>query len=114
MIVSFIYEHFRLGSMSPFTIKTKKIFKSPRWSRLREFMRFAQRRLDEERLSQVAGSLTFTMVLSLVLMLTVAFAIFTNFPLFNTFRASLEAYFIRSVMPRNIANTILGYLNQFA
>jgi membrane protein len=77
-------------------------------------LRFARRRLDEERLPQVAGSLTFTTVLALVPMLTIALAIFTTFPLFNTFRASLEAYFIKSLMPTAISNTILGYLNQFA
>lgn len=75
---------------------------------------FARRRLNEERLPQVAGSLTFTTVLALVPILTIALAIFTTFPLFNTFRASLEAYFIKSLMPKTIANTILGYLNQFA
>ncbi len=81
---------------------------------VRGLLRFARRRLDEERLPQVAGSLTFTTVLALVPILTIAFAIFTTFPLFNTFRASLEAYFIKSLMPKAIANTILGYLNQFA
>jgi membrane protein len=77
-------------------------------------LRFARRRLNEERLPQVAGSLTFTTVLALVPMLTIALAIFTTFPLFNTFRASLEAYFIKSLMPKTISNTIIGYLNQFA
>src|ERR671927_104527 len=77
-------------------------------------LRFARRRLREERLPQVAGSLTFTTVLALVPMLTIALAIFTTFPLFNTFRASLEAYFIQSLMPKAIANTILGYLTQFS
>lgn len=79
-----------------------------------ELLRFARRRLNEERLPQVAGSLTFTSVLALVPILTIAFAIFTTFPLFNTFRTSLEAYFIKSLMPRGIASNILGYLNQFA
>jgi membrane protein len=81
---------------------------------VRGLFQFAQRRLNEERLPQVAGSLTFTTVLALVPILTIALAIFTTFPLFNTFRASLEAYFIKSLMPKTIANTILGYLNQFA
>lgn len=81
---------------------------------VRGLWRFAVRRLNEERLPQVAGSLTFTTVLALVPMVTVALAIFTTFPMFNTFRASLEAYFIQSVMPKGIANTILGNLNQFA
>jgi len=84
------------------------------WSHVHEMFGFAQRRLIEERLPQVAGSLTFTTVLALVPILTIAFAIFTTFPLFNTFRASLEAYFIQSLMPKTIANTILAYLNQFA
>jgi len=53
-------------------------------------------------------------VLALVAVFAIAFAIFTTFPLFNTFRAGLEAYFIKSLMPKAIANTILGYLNQFA
>jgi len=81
---------------------------------VRGLFRFAKARLNEERLPQVAGSLTFTTVLALVPILTIALAIFTTFPLFNTFRASLEAYFIKSLMPKTIANTILGNLNLFA
>ncbi|MEC5215586.1 membrane protein [Actimicrobium sp. GrIS 1.19] len=84
------------------------------WSQIRDLFRFASRRLDEEHLPQVAGSLTFTTVLALVPLLTIALAIFTAFPLFNTFRTALEAYFIQNLMPKAIANTILGYLNQFA
>lgn len=81
---------------------------------VRDLFRFAVRRLNEEHLPQVAGSLTFTTVLALVPVLTIALAIFTAFPLFNTFRAALEAYFIESLMPSAVANTILDYLNQFA
>jgi membrane protein len=84
------------------------------WAQVRDLVRFAARRLDEERLPQVAGSLTFTTVLALVPILTIALAIFTTFPLFNTFRASLEAYFVQNLMPKGIANTILGYLTQFS
>lgn len=87
-----------------------------RWTRVqtRDLMRFVLRRLREERLPEVAGSLTFTTVLALVPVLTIAFAVFTTFPLFTTFRESLEAYFVQSVMPRGIANTILDYLTQFS
>ena len=84
------------------------------WIQLRDLFRFASRRLDEEHLPQVASSLTFTTVLALVPLLTIALAIFTAFPLFTTFRISLDAYFIQNLMPKLIANTILGYLNQFA
>ncbi len=84
------------------------------WSELRDLFRFAARRLDEERLPQVAGSLTFTSILALVPMLTIALAIFTVFPLFGTFRASLEQYFVHNLMPRGFSDTILNSLNQFA
>lgn len=90
------------------------IFRRLSQAKFKELLRFAQIRLGQERLPEVAGSLTFTTVLALVPMLTIALAIFTAFPLFNTFRTALEAYFIESLMPKNIANTILSYLNQFA
>jgi membrane protein len=84
------------------------------WSEVRDLFLFAHRRLREESLPQVAGSLTFTTVFALVPLLTIALAIFTTFPLFNTFRSSLEAYFVQSVMPKSISSTILNYLTMFA
>ncbi len=81
---------------------------------MRDLLRFVLRRLNEERLPEVAGSLTYTTVLALVPVLTIAFAIFTTFPLFITFRDSLEVYLVQSVMPKGIANTILDYLTQFS
>ena len=83
-------------------------------NRLRDLLRFIMRRLDEEQLPQVAGSLTFTSVLALVPIVTIAFAIFTTFPLFTTFRDALEAYFVQSLMPKGVANTVLDNLSLFA
>lgn len=98
--------------MTPLSLYSR--YRSFSWSQVRDLFRFATRRLKEEHLPEVAGSLTFTTVLALVPIVTIAFAIFTIFPVFNTFRASLEAYFIQNLMPKTIANNILGYLNQFA
>ncbi|XLZ71629.1 YihY family inner membrane protein [Massilia sp. SR12] len=84
------------------------------WNELRDLVQFGRRRLREESLPQVAGGLTFTTVFALVPVLTIALAIFTTFPMFNTFRSALEAYFIKSVMPKAISNTILSYLTMFA
>jgi membrane protein len=84
------------------------------WSEARDLLLFARRRLTEERLPQVAGSLTFTTTLALVPLLTIVLAIFTTFPVFSSFRASLESYFVQTVMPKGIANTIIGNLTQFA
>ncbi len=84
------------------------------WSEMRDLFRFARRRLNEERLPQVAGSLTFTTTLALVPLLTIALAIFTTFPVFSNFRAALDAYFVQTLMPKAIASSITGNLTQFA
>jgi len=84
------------------------------WREARDLLRFARQRLNQERLPQVAGSLTFTTTLALVPLLTIALAIFTTFPVFSTFRASLESYFVQTVMPKGISNTVIGNLTQFA
>jgi membrane protein len=84
------------------------------WSETRDLLRFARRRLTEEKLPQVAGSLTFTTTLALVPLLTIVLAIFTTFPVFSNFRASLDAYFVQTLMPKGIANTIVSNLTQFA
>ena len=84
------------------------------WSEARDLFYFARRRLGEEQLPQVAGGLTFTTTLALVPLLTIVLAIFTTFPIFNNFRVALEAYFVQTMMPRGIAQTVTGSLTQFA
>lgn len=85
-----------------------------RWPDACDLARFVRRRVVEERLQQLAGSLTFTTLLGLVPTLTIALAIFTYFPQFGTLKATLETYFTQSMIPKGIANTILGYLTSFA
>lgn len=84
------------------------------WGQIKNLIQFAHRRLQEVRLPQVAGSLTFTTVLALVPILTIGLAILTGFPLFTDFKSSLETYFTQSLMPKQITTTVLGYLTQFA
>ena len=69
------------------------------WSEARDLLRFARRRLNEEKLQQVAGSLTFTTTLALVPLLTIVLAIFTTFPVFSNFRTALEAYVAQQAKP---------------
>ncbi|WP_085316462.1 YihY family inner membrane protein [Derxia lacustris] len=77
-------------------------------------LRFAGRRLREERIADVAGSLTYTTVLSLVPLLTVALALFTAFPLFDQFRVSLQDWLVHNLLPDAISKGVMTYLNQFA
>lgn len=81
---------------------------------LKRLARFAAKRSGEDRIAQVAGSLTFTTMLAIVPLATVAFALFTAFPLFATFQASLQTFLAQHLMPDQINNQIFRYLNQFA
>ncbi|MCG5076988.1 YihY family inner membrane protein [Paraburkholderia tagetis] len=76
--------------------------------------RFAARRSREDRIPQVAGSLTFTTLLSIVPLATVAFALFTAFPIFASFQNSLQGFLADHLMPAQINSQIFMYLNQFA
>jgi membrane protein len=71
-------------------------------------------RFREERLGVSAGSLTFTTIISMVPLITVALAIFSAFPMFSTFETSLEAYFIDNLIPDSIAKPVMKTLTQFS
>ncbi|QKH33745.1 YihY family inner membrane protein [Achromobacter pestifer] len=77
-------------------------------------MRFSAERAGEEKLLQVASSLTFTTVLAIVPMLAVVLSLFTAFPVFQEFRVALEDFLTNSLMPPSVSDNIMDYLNQFA
>jgi len=80
----------------------------------RDVLAFAGRRAAAVRLSEVAGSLTFTTVLSLVPLLAVALAVFTAVPFFADYRIALERTLATSLLPPQISTVILRYLQEFA
>ncbi|WP_417219492.1 YihY family inner membrane protein [Achromobacter spanius] len=77
-------------------------------------LRFTLQRAGEEKLLQVASSLTFTTVLAIVPMLAVVLSLFTAFPVFQEFRVALEDFLTNSLMPPSVSDNIMDYLNQFA
>lgn len=77
-------------------------------------LKYAVKRAEEKKLAQVAASLTYTTVLSLVPLLAVVLSLFTAFPLFAEFRIALESFLAGSVMPTVMAENVISYLNQFA
>ncbi len=81
---------------------------------MRHLTRLTVRRARQERLPQVAGSLTFTTLLSIVPFLAVSFALFTRFPVFHRVEAALEEHLLQGLLPAEIARTVLKYLHQFA
>ncbi|MGO4606846.1 YihY family inner membrane protein [Variovorax sp. 2RAF20] len=71
-------------------------------------------RARKERLPQVAGSLTFTTLLSIVPLLATSFALFTRFPIFKRFKDAIHEFLLSRLLPPDIARTVLKYLDQFA
>jgi membrane protein len=71
-------------------------------------------RVRKERLAQVAGSLTFTTLLSVVPLLAVSFALLSRFTVFHRFERAIDEYVMKGLLPADISRTILGYLALFA
>jgi membrane protein len=103
----------RLGARAP---RFREAFAriGPWLDHARDVLAFAGTRARAVRISEVAGSLTFTTVLSLVPLLAVALAIFAAFPLFAEYRSSLEKALVTNLLPEQISNVILRYLREFS
>jgi membrane protein len=69
------------------------------WRPLWEFCLAVGRRFFEDRCAQTAGSLTYTTLLSIVPLLTVALALSTAFPVFDEAVATLQEYILENVLP---------------
>jgi len=70
-------------------------------------------RFADDRLGQTAGALTFTTLIALVPLLTVALAVVTAFPVFDQFQTVLQRWLVESLIPETISRQVLGYLTQF-
>jgi membrane protein len=77
-------------------------------------LRLTTQRARKERLAQVAGSLTFTTLLSAVPLLAVSFALFTRFPAFQRFEQAIEEIVLKGLLPADISRTVLATLHRFA
>ncbi|MGH8754966.1 MAG: YihY family inner membrane protein [Burkholderiales bacterium] len=76
-------------------------------------MRFVLKRFRQDRCLQVAGSLTFTTLLALVPLITVALAVFAAFPVFSEFSAELKTLIWDNLVPSAAGKVISVYLKQF-
>ena len=76
--------------------------------------RLTIQRARKERLPQVAGSLTFTTLLSIVPLLAACLALLTHFPFFRQLKEALQQLLLAKLLPADIARTVLKYLTHFA
>jgi len=79
-----------------------------------ELIRTTLRRARKERLAQVAGSLTFTTLLSVVPLLAVSLALLSGFAAFHRFERAIDDFVVKGMLPAEISRPILGYLSRFA
>ncbi|WP_165008765.1 YihY family inner membrane protein [Neisseria yangbaofengii] len=76
------------------------------------FLMFVFDRFNNERVPQVASSLTFTTLLALVPVLTVMLVVVSAFPVFDQWTTSFVEFINRTIVPQG-ADVVFEYLNQF-
>ncbi|HXZ96727.1 MAG TPA: YihY family inner membrane protein [Burkholderiales bacterium] len=77
------------------------------------YLHFVWKRFKQDRCLQAAGSLTFTTLLSLVPLITVALAVFAAFPVFADFSAELRSFIWSNLVPEAAGKVVSVYLTQF-
>jgi membrane protein len=87
---------------------------TPVFSILRKFSRFLVTRFREDALMQVAGSLTFTTLLALVPIITIALTVFSAFPAFGAVTTGLKNFIVANFVPGAASKLITIYMQQFA
>jgi membrane protein len=98
---------------------TSKPTISSLWQTLKEFPwrntgAVLRERFREDHLGLTASSLTFTTVIALVPLFTLALAVLTAFPMFAKMQGVLQQWLIESLIPPDIARNVQSYLNQFS
>jgi membrane protein len=78
-----------------------------------DFMRFIVARFSDDRCAQIAASLTFTTLLSLVPLFTIALTLFSAFPVFEDYSSQIKRFLVGSLMPDMATKVITHYMTQF-
>ena len=77
------------------------------------FIRFIAMRFNQDRCAQIAASLTFTTLLSLVPLITIALTMISAFPVFEDFSTQIKIYLLNNLMPDMAGKIITQYMQQF-
>ena len=78
------------------------------------FLRFVGVRLQQDRCTEMAASLTFTTLLSLVPLLTIMLTVFSAFPVFADLSSHLKEFVLSNMLPETGGRMITRYMEQFA
>jgi membrane protein len=78
------------------------------------FLRFVALRLRDDRCVEMAASLTFTTLLSLVPLITIMLTVFAAFPVFSDMSNEIRSYVQANMLPETGGKMISRYVEQFA
>lgn len=79
-----------------------------------DFFSYLSQRAKVSRINEMAASLSFTTILSIVPMVTVSFALLAVMPRFLSLRLSFQHWLSDNLIPGSIGDPLIVYLNQFA
>ena len=100
--------------MRPFSTVKRFFIRRPLLRDALGFARFVGRRLlVEDRCVQVAASLTFTTLLSLVPLLTIVLNVVSAFPVFVDYSARIKLFLLTNLVPDFAGRIITVYMRQF-
>jgi membrane protein len=80
---------------------------------IRALVNFIAERFSRDRCTETAASLTFTTLLSLVPLMTIALTMFSAFPVFEDFSIHIKIYLLENLMPDTAGVVITRYMQQF-
>lgn len=84
------------------------------WLNIVKLLRFIAARFVQDRCLQIAASLTFTTLLSLVPLIAIALAMFSAFPVFDNYSNQIKIYLLNNLVPDMAGKIITQYMQQFA
>jgi membrane protein len=79
-----------------------------------QFARLVAARFADDRCVQVAGNLTFTTLLALVPLFTIALTLFTAFPVFQDWSNAFKVFLLTTLVPEVSGKVITVYMQQFS
>ncbi|HUX64626.1 YihY family inner membrane protein [Sulfuricella sp.] len=84
------------------------------FSRVMPFLLLVRRRFKEDRCAQFAASLTYTTLLALVPIVTIALTVLSAFPVFTDLMTQLKVFILGNFVPISAGKIISVYMQQFA
>ncbi len=86
----------------------------PNSRKLLGFLRFVAFRFVDDRCAQIASSLTFTTLLSLIPLITVMVMVFAAFPVFTDLMTQIKIFMLMNMVPEVAGKVITVYMTQFS